>query len=144
MKGIKKALKVLSGATVVFLLSAGTDQSAVPNIVTGIAQTAWLAIAPILRDSPPAPQLRVDPARGIQNSRAAGSTVDGVAIPASIDASRVPTLTDAALAPTATDPAHAPAGAGSCGARCGGTTFSGPLRDSLTSAPRADVNGGRG
>ena len=58
MTGITKALHVLSGAAVALLLSAGTDESAVRNIVNGIVQTASLAVAPILRDLPPAPQLR--------------------------------------------------------------------------------------
>ena len=136
MTGITKALQVLSGAAVALLLSAGTDELAVRNIVNGIAQTASLAVAPILRDLPPAPQLRGDPAREMQKPGAADSAAESVAAPASVDANRVPALTDG--------PVPATAGTGSCGPRCGGTTFSGPVRDGLTTALGVEVNGDRG
>lgn len=67
MKKIKKALGLLCGSTVVFLLFIGTDQSAVTNIAKGIVHTAWLSVAPILRDVSTAPQLKIDPARSIQS-----------------------------------------------------------------------------
>ena len=57
MKKIKKALGLLCGSTVVFLLFIGTDQSAVTNIAKGIVHTAWLSVAPILRDVSTAPLL---------------------------------------------------------------------------------------
>src|SRR5258708_33149039 len=142
--GIKKLLRLLCASTVVFLLFIGTDQSAVPNIVKGIVRTAWLSVAPILQDIHTAPQLRIDPAQEIQNTGIAGSAAEGIATSASAHRNHVPSLTDAAPSATATDPARTPTGAGSCGARCGEATFSAASRDSLTSAPRAEVNGGRG
>ena len=83
MKGIKKALRLLCASTVVFLLFIGTDQSAVPNIVKGIVHTAWLSVAPILRDIHTAPQLRIDPAQEIQSTGVAGSAAEGIATSAS-------------------------------------------------------------
>ena len=102
--GIKKSLRLLCGSTVVFLLFIGTDQSAVPNIVKGIVHTAWLSVAPMLRDMHTAPQSRIDPAQETQNTGVTGSAVEGIATSASAHANRVPSLTDAAPAPTATDP----------------------------------------
>ena len=144
MKKIKKALGLLCGSTVVFLLFIGTDQSAVTNIAKGIVHTAWLSVAPILRDVSTAPQLKIDPARSIQSPGGADFAIDGIPIPASADADRIPTLSDAAPAPTAIDPTRTPTGAGSCGARCEGATFPGAVRDGMTNALRAEVDSEHG
>ena len=143
MKRIKKALGLLCGSTVVFLLFIGTDQSAVTSIAKGIVHTAWLSVAPILRNVSTAPQLRIDPARTIQSPGGADFATDGIPAPASADAKRIPTLSDAAPAPTPIDPTRTPTGAGSC-ARCEGATFPGAVRDGMTNAPRAEVDSEHG
>jgi hypothetical protein len=110
MKATKKALGLLCSTTVVFLLFIGTDQSALPRIVKGIVHTAWLSVAPILQDVSTAPQLRIDPARTIQNPGGADFATDGIPATASAYVGRTPTLSDAASAPTAIDPTRTPTG----------------------------------